>query len=342
MLELDPRKQEILDAVIEAYINDAEPVGSERLAQRLRRRASPATIRNEMAALEEMGFLSHPHTSAGRVPTDRGYRFYVDSLHADEPLSFHERQRVRRMLRPGEQWDRLPEDVARGLAAMTEYASLVTAPGVESQVFRHLHLIPLTDRQVLAVIVTDAGIFHGKTFATQDPLDAEALDRLSHALSSRLQGYALAEITPELLARFAHEVAWQQRIVEELIVWMRTYLPRLADRRVHVEGTANILKQPEFRDARDARSVLAALERTEVLEDLLRAAEGCDVWVTIGREHRYEELRGTSVIAAAYRLAGHAGGALGIVGPTRMKYAKVIALVRYLAGSLSDLLGEPS
>lgn len=342
MLDLDPRKQEILDAIIEAYIHDAEPVGSERLAQRLRLRASPATIRNEMAALEEMGYLSHPHTSAGRVPTDRGYRFYVDSLQQDEPLSPQERQRVLRVLHPGEERERLPEEVARALAAITEYASVVTSPGAENQVFKHLHLIPLTARQVLAVIVTDAGIFHGKTFAAQDPLDPEALDRLSRVVSQRLHGYALVEITGDLLARFVHEAAWQHRIVEELTDWLSDRLPRLGDRRVHIEGTANILKQPEFQDARSARPVLSALEREEVLDDLLRAAEGRDVWVTIGREHRHEELRGTTVIAAVYRLAGHRGGALGIVGPTRMKYAKVIALVRYLAGNLTELLGEPS
>ncbi len=340
MLDLDPRKQEILDAIIEAYIHDAEPVGSERLAQSLRLRASPATIRSEMAALEELGYLTHPHTSAGRVPTDRGYRFHVDSLRQEEQVSRQDRQRVRRVLHPGDERERIPEEVARALATISEYASVVTSPGMESQVFRHLHLIPLTTYQVLAVIVTDAGIIHGKTFTVEDPLDPEALDRLSRLVSQRLHGYALVEITGDLLARFVHEAAWQHRIVEELTNWLADRLPLLADRRVHIEGTANILRQPEFRDARSARPVFSALEREEVLNDLLLDAEGRDVWVTIGREHRYEELRGTSVVAAPYRLAGHSGGAIGIVGPTRMKYAKVIALVRYLAGSLSELLGE--
>lgn len=342
MFDLDLRKQEILEAVVEAYINEAEPVGSERLAQRLRLRASPATIRNEMAVLEEMGYLSHPHTSAGRVPTDRGYRVYVDSLRETEPLSAQERQRVRRAFRPGQERGQSSADVARALATVTEYASLVASPGVEKQVFQHLHLIPLTGQQVLAVVVTNAGVFHGKTFAVQGPVEPEALDRLSRVVSQRLQGYALAEITGDLLSRFVHEAAWQQRIVEELAAWLRHRLPRLADAQVHIEGAANILRQPEFRDARSARSVLSALEREEVLSDLLRATEGRDIWVTIGREHRYEELHGTSVVAAAYRLAGLPGGALGIVGPTRMKYAKVLALVRYLARNLSELLEEPS
>lgn len=342
MLDLDARKQEILDAIIDAYIHDAEPVGSERLAQRMHLRMSPATIRNEMATLEELGYLSHPHTSAGRVPTDRGYRFYVDSLQQNEPLSAQDRNRVRRVLHPGEQRERLPEEVARALATITEYASVVTSPGAENQVFKHLHLIPLTEHEVLAIIVTDVGVFHGKTFSTQDPLEPDALDRLSQLVSHRLHGYALTEISGELLSRFVHEAAWQHRIVEELAAWLRQRLPRLADRRIHIEGTANILKQPEFRDARSARPILSALEREEVLSDLLRATEGRDIWVTIGREHRYEELHGTAVVAAAYRLGGHPGGALGIVGPTRMKYAKVMALVRYLAVNLTELLGEPS
>lgn len=251
MLDLDARKQDILRAIITTYVHDAEPVGSERIAQHFHVRVSPATIRNEMAALEDLGYLSHPHTSAGRIPTDRGYRCYVDTLLPEEQLSPGERLRLRGVLVRHEAEEDLAEDVARTLAAVTEYASMVAPPALRESAFGHLHLV------------------------------------------------------------------------------------------VIVKGAANILKQPEFQDARAAQPVLSALEREEVLSDLLHGVEQREVSVTIGSEHRHEELRGTSVVAAPYR-AGDTGGALGIVGPTRMKYAKVISLVRYLALSLSEILGETS
>ncbi|HET6781676.1 MAG TPA: heat-inducible transcriptional repressor HrcA [bacterium] len=236
-MALDPRKQEILRAVIVAYIHTAEPVGSESIAQRLHLRVSPATVRIEMAAMEEMGYLSHPHTSAGRIPTDRGYRVYVDAMRPDTDLSARDRARIRRQFKGTvEEQGPVPEGIARTLATVTDYASVVAEPPPQMHVFRQ---------------------------------------------------------------------------------------------------TSNILKQPEFQDARAAQPVLSALERDEVVADLLGAVSARQVRITIGSEHRYEDLRGCSLIAAAYRIGEGAIGALGILGPTRMNYAKVISLVRYLTSELS-------
>ncbi|MDR7451243.1 MAG: heat-inducible transcriptional repressor HrcA [Armatimonadota bacterium] len=340
-MQLDARKREILRAVVQTYVSEAEPVGSERVAHRLRERLSPATVRNEMAALEELGVLTHPHTSAGRIPTDLGYRLYVEMLREDAPPSAQERTRLRRLLADREEREGFPGGVARALAAVTEHAALVSAPAPEHQRFKHLHFLPLGATEVMAVIVTDAGTIQGRTFDVREALEPEALDRLSRVISQRLQGYELHEITGGLLARMVDEAAWQQRILEQLLAWMRAVGPA-APRRVYIEGTANILRQPEFRDARAAEPVLAALEDDAVVADLLRSAPDRDVWVIIGREHRREELRGTSVIAAAYRVHGRAVGTLGIVGPTRMHYGRIISLVRYLAESVGELLTAPS
>ena len=342
MLDLDARKQEILKAVIHTYVHEAEPVGSERIAQRLRARVSAATIRNEMSALEELGFLMHPHTSAGRVPTDLGYRLYVDLLLREEQPSPPERTRLRRFLTEHEERERLAEAVAHALASVTEYASVVSAPAPERQLFKHLHFIPLSSTRVVAVIVTDAGMIQGRAFDVREPLEPETLDRLSRLVSHTLQGYPLQEITEDLLARLVDEAAGQQRILREILDWLQERLLAAADRRVYIEGAANILKQPEFQDARAAGPVLSALEDEDVVTDLLRATSEREVWVTIGSEHRHEELRGTSVVAAPYRMQGRPVGALGIVGPTRMQYGRAISLVRYLALSLSEILGESS
>ncbi len=342
MSELDPRKQEILRAVIHSHIETAEPVGSEALAHRGRLGVSSATIRNEMGALEAMGYLAQPHTSAGRIPTDRGYRVYVDSLLQEEQLSAGERLRLRRRLATALlERERVPVEVARALATVTNYASLVAQPHPEQLVFRHLHLIPLESTRVLAVIVTNAGVLRGQTLELQEPMDPEGLDRLSRTVSQRLEGVPLGEISDETLTRVVDKAAWQQRVVRQLTEWLLRQMPA-ADRRIYIEGTANILTQPEFRDARAARPVLEALEHEEVIAGLLEGAPDLPVWITIGSEHRVEDLRGCSVVAAAYRVGGQPIGALGIVGPTRMHYGRVISLVRFLADSLSDALADRS
>lgn len=242
MIALDPRKQEILRAVIATYIHTAEPVGSESVVQRLHLRVSPATVRNEMAALEEMGYLSHPHTSAGRIPTDRGYRVYVDAMLPYIDLSARERARVRRQFRETvEEQGPAPEGIALTLAIVTDYASVVAEPNPPMHFFRR---------------------------------------------------------------------------------------------------TSNILKQPEFQDARAAQPVISALERDDVVTDLLGAVSVRQVRITIGSEHRHQDLRGCSLIAAAYQIGDSAEGALGILGPTRMNYAKVISLVRYLASDLNSTLEQ--
>lgn len=340
MLNLDVRKQEILRAVIHTFVHEAEPVGSERVAQRLRHRVSAATVRNEMAALEELGYLSHPHTSAGRVPTDRGYRLYVDLLLREDELSPQERARLRGYLSPREDRGRIAELVARALALVTDYASLASAPAPEQQRVRGLHFIPLNSTQVMAVIVTEAGVVRGEAVEVRDAPEPEALDRLSRLVTQRLAGYTLPEITEELLARLLHEAAWQQRLLQEMLRWLRAHPAARADRRVYIEGTANILKQPEFQDARAARPLLSALEEETVVSELLEPGSDRDVWVTIGGEHRHEAFRGASVVAAPYRMGGRPAGAIGIVGPTRMRYGRAISLVRYLAGTLSDVLAE--
>lgn len=341
MVDLDARKQEILKVIIDAHIQTAEPVGSEALAHRARLGLSPATLRLEMAALEELGYLSHPHTSAGRVPTDRGYRFYVDSMEEEEEqLTPDEGTRLRRrLLSLTRETGRVVEEIARALASATDYASVVAPPRPDHRIFKHLHLIPVGSTQALVVIVTNAGVIEGKTLEFPEPLEPEELDRLSRIVSQRFDGYRLAEITDELLAETV-QAAWHLQIVRQLSRWLRSHLPVGGDPHVVIEGTANILKQPEFQDVRAARHVLLALEREDVIADLVREAPAREVWISIGSENRHEDLRGCSVVIAAYRVGEDAVGALGIVGPTRMKYGKVISLVRYLAKHMGDALGE--
>src|SRR3990172_2589312 len=229
---LDARKGRILAAIIQEYIHSAEPVASEVVVRRSGVEVSSATVRHEMAVLEEMGFLSQPHTSAGRIPTDRAYRFYVDAL-----LSAEERQRLRRQIHSlAEEAERLIQGAARALAEEVHYPSVIATVRPQEHLFRHLHFVPLDAHRVLGVIVTDAGIFEGQPVELPESVDPETLDRLSRGISARLEGLTLGEITRGRLEALVGEMARHQRLLEYVRRWFDREIRRAAAGHVIVEG----------------------------------------------------------------------------------------------------------
>jgi heat-inducible transcriptional repressor len=338
MESIQGRRSEILRIVIDDYIATAEPIGSEAVRDRHGLNVSSATVRNEMAALEEMGYLNQPHTSAGRVPTDRGYRVYVDSLVTEEPLGSAERSRLREMLFPRDEPRHAIARVAHALAAGTDYASVVEAPHLSDQIVRHLHLISLTPQRALIVVVTDAGVYEGKTVELEAATSPEDCDRLSQEISRRVAGWRLGDLTVRAMDRVIGEAALYRQVVTEVGRLVGDQIA--ASSRFHTEGQANILKQPEFRDARRAEPVLSALERHDVVTEILHDGGPSPVRITIGAEHRRGEMRDTSVVAATYYVGGRPAGELAIVGPTRMRYGRAISLVRFLADTLGEALGR--
>ncbi|SRR5579871_37725 len=340
MVELEGRRRQILRVVIDDYIVTAEPVGSEAARQRHGLDISSATVRSEMAALEELGYLQQPHHSAGRVPTDHGYRVYVDSLVTEEQVPPTERLRIRRTLTATE-FDEAVEQAARALAVITECASVATTPQLAQQVVRHLHLIPLGPRHAIAVIVTDAEVVEGKTVEFEQPITSEECDRLSQEISRRIAGRPLIDLTDRELATVIGQAAHHQRVLDQIGRLLRERFRRLPGR-VRTEGQANILKQPEFQDARRAQPVLSALEQVEAVTALLGedGSTSREVRVRIGSENVLGELRDCTVVTATYHVAGRAAGTIGVVGPTRMRYGRVIGLVRFLAESLGDTLEQ--
>jgi heat-inducible transcriptional repressor len=333
---LDDRKASILRAIVAEYIDTAQPVGSGHAARSSGMEVSPATVRNEMAALEDMGYLNQPHTSAGRVPTDRGYRVYVDSLVTEELLPAVEQTRLRETLFTQDEPQSAIAHVAHALAAGTEYASVVEAPHLQDQVIRHLHLIPLTPHRALIVVVTDAGVFEGKSVELASPTTADECDRLSQEISRRIAGWRLGDLTVRAMDQVIGEASLYRQVVTEVGRLVGDQITA----RIHTEGQANILKQPEFRDARRAEPVLSALERHDVVAELLHDGGTAPIRITIGAEHRREEVRDCSVVAATYYVGGRPAGELAIVGPTRMRYGRAISLVRFLADTLGEALGR--
>lgn len=339
MVDLDGRKREILKLIIDDYIASAEPVGSEVISTRHRLGVSSATVRNEMAILEDMGYLRQPHTSAGRVPTEQAYRFYVDSMITEEQVLPVERTQIRRTLFTGEPGHTI-QRAARTLASLTNFAAVVAPLAASEQRIRHLHLIPLSSTRALAVVVTEEGVFEGQIAEFPEPLGADDLDRLSQAITRRIAGRPLRDLTDATLDAAIGDAALFLRVVTEVERLARD--GRLyASTRVYTDGTANILKQPEFQDVRRAQPVLSALEREDIVVEIVRpGAPGERVKITIGRENPREEMKECSVVTASYYKDDRPSGVIGIVGPTRMRYSKMVSLVSFLADSLGEALGQ--
>lgn len=336
---LDERKGRILAAIIQEYIRSAEPVASDAVLRRADLGVSSATIRHEMAALEELGWLSQPHTSAGRVPTDRAYRFYVDSLLAEERLSPEERQRLRRQIHSlADEAERLIQGAARALAEEVQYPSVVATVRPQEQVFRHLHFISRDAHRVQGLIVTDTGVFEGQPVDLPEAVDPESLDRLSRWISGALEGLTLAEITRERLEAVVGQAAYSHRLYDYLRRWIEREVRRAAAGRVLVEGTSHLLAQPEFRQVEIISSVLSTLDQTDALAELLRPVPGRSAWVTIGSEFPWAAMHECSLVAASYSVGGRTMGTLAILGPRRMRYERTLPVVRFLAQNLSEEL----
>lgn len=339
MLKLDARRRILLRTVVEEHVRTAEPVGSEHAALRGRLQVSPATIRSALASMEELGLLTHPHTSAGRIPTDRGYRVYVDMLPKAEPVSSSARQKIRNRLgdpvgEPGE----VVNEAARALASMTGYASVVVAPDLQEQVFSSLHLVPMDARRALAVIATDSGALQGRLIELPEGVALDDLEHLSRAITQRLRGSRVGDLTHQRLEQVLGEASQQHIWIEEVKAWLWRGLARGIRPRIRVAGARYLLAQPEFKSPDRATRVFEALEDESVLEGVLSAVPEEGVWIVIGGENPQEQLRSCSLVMAKYRAGDRPGGAVGILGPTRMRYRSAVTAVRCVAESLSEVI----
>lgn len=326
----------MLRAVVEEHIRSAEPVGSEHAALLEELRCSSATIRGVMAALEDEGLLTHPHTSAGRIPTDLGYRVYVDMLLDAEPLPVGERQAIRRRLESsgGDVAD-LAEQAARTLSSLTRYASVVAALGIHHQTFRSLHLLAQGPGRAVAVITTSGGVLQGRLIDLPISVSDADLDQISRVITRTLRGVPIADLTQERLEKAIGDATRHHQLVEAIRAWLRRDLARGSRLQYRVEGRRHLLQEPEFQRPEAATPVLSALEEDSMLAMALAAAPSEGVWISIGSENRLAELRACSVVSATYSAGG---GAVAIVGPTRMRYRRAVAAVRYVADRLSESL----
>ncbi len=333
--ELGERQRELLRAVIREYIATAEPVASAALVRRYGFGVSSATVRNELALLEELGLLTHPHTSAGRVPTDLGYRYFIESLmprpgiQADEQLTVsHQFQQARSN---SAEWLRL---AASTLARLTSEASIVTPPTTTRSYLKHVEAVPINEHRVLLVAVLDGGGVRQQLVELPEPVSTEHLRRFSARLTAELAEKDVTAVS----AAVAGEAGGDQHLVATLARLLEEYDAGRA-RDVYYDGIQNILVQPEFVESESVRDMLRLLEDRTQLADILPHELGADeVTVAIGSEHRVAPLRGFSLVFGRYGTGGDVIGYVGVVGPTRMDYARSIGAVRYVGSLMSGLV----
>jgi len=338
MQELAFRSRRILYAAVTEYIATGEPVGSRKLARRYGLEVSPATIRNELADLEEAGYLAQPHTSAGRIPTDRGFRTFVDALvrvrevhPGDRSVLFERLSR----LTPGV--DDLPRETGRLLSLLTGAASVVHSPPATEQHVAQLRWMRFRPGQLLAVVVTRSGAVENRVVAVEREPDAQELERLHNYLET-LTGHSTLS---ELRATVAHAAETERSSLAERASAMveATVSAGSASREVLIEGQQRLLGQPDFASVDKMRGVLSALgERERLLELLDRTLAAGGVQVLIGSEAQLSDARDLSVISATFSHGGSSTGTLALIGPTRIDYKKVVPLVSCAANLLTDLL----
>lgn len=338
---LDKRKAYILATVVYEYIATAEPVGSNTLTQKYNLGVSSATIRNEMAELEADGYLVQPHTSSGRVPSDAGYRTYVDDLMVPEKLTGEDQKRIRDEFREaGRKLDDVIESTTRLLGQLSKSLAITVAPPRDSQTFRHIQLIWLSARTGLAVVVTSVGVASQSVFEFKNDVEPDALTRLSNYLNAKLGGKTLRDIASLDVAAISRGQGIPEEVITAAVEAFAT-ASSSEDPAVSSAGAQNLLDQPEFHDLRKLRSILRIIEEQRNLYDLLidsTHAEG--PLVKIGHELGSEEITECSLVTVPYRFGEGMVGVLAILGPRRMPYGRLLALASMTAQSLNAHLAN--
>ncbi len=335
---MDERKTRILEAIVKDYIESAEPVGSRTLARKHDLGVSPATIRNEMADLEMLGYLEHIHTSSGRIPSSKGYRFYVDDLLPPRPLGAREKALIDKWYRAKvKAIDEVFKETARIISRVTGNVSMVLAPQMNKAAFRCLQFLPLDDYRAIAVLMTDAGFVENRIVPLPDGASFEDFQRMARVINDTLAGVTLDALPPGSLKKIRAEIG-DEEIYQAAIEIINRSLDNEKKERLYLGGTGEMLSQPEFRDVERVKEILLMLEEEELMRDILHAHVGNGLTVSIGQENDYKGAKDLSIITATYRLGGELIGTIAVMGPTRMEYEKAMALLDYMNGHLSEVV----
>lgn len=339
---LNDRERTILRRVVYNFIQTAVPVGSRYISKHFETNLSPATIRNVMADLEELGYLSHPHTSAGRVPTDLGYRYYVDYLMEVEKLTAEQKNKIDQELENPVDPSDLLREASKLLGKISKQLSIVSSPHISSSVLDKIELITLSSTKLLVVMSIRSGLVKTLMLEVRADIPRDSLEQINRMLNERLVGLSLQQIRDTFVERVRDIQGERTGLIRLFIDSVDQLFDDAKDReKVHISGTQHIVSQPEFGDPKNFRSVIELIENEDIIVHLLQKHEGSDkdIVITIGSENEESKVREYSMMTATYDLEG-ATGRIGIIGPKRMNYSKVIPLVDYVAKRIARLLAS--
>ncbi|MEL1133976.1 heat-inducible transcriptional repressor HrcA [Desulfitobacterium sp. THU1] len=339
-MQMDERKKKILRAIVQDYVNTAEPVGSRTIARKFDLGISPATIRNEMSDIEDLGLIEQPHTSSGRIPSDAGYRYYVDCLMEKTKVSEDEKEVIER-----ETTQRIAEiqsvisHSSKLLSELTHLTSIVVGPDKGNSAFSQMHFLPYQSGKAIMVVVKENGVVENQIVEIGENVTAEELQRIANLFNHKMRGHSMTEVKRDFLHEIYNELSRQRYLIDhalELLTAILDNKPQESNK-VYLGGTLNMLNQPEFQDVEKIKNLFQVFEEGDQIKQFLRPKlEG--ITVTIGGENIMKELKDCSVITGTYCVEGEPLGTIGLIGPTRMDYGKSMAMVEYMTRTLTELL----
>lgn len=337
-MELDQRKFQILRAIIDEYILSAAPVGSKAIRQSAELNWSPATIRNEMADLEALGYLAQPHTSAGRIPSDKAYRLYVDQMLKRAELDNNEKKLLNSYYRNRiDGIESVLRSTAQALSEITHYTAVVMMPDMAVNRLRHLQLVPLSEGKALAVVVTDAGVARDAVIDIPTDMTPDELENLSRTITQRCYNCRMTTVAERLTDEIARELHLRGDFLKTLLARVDES-SQSGTSMVELSGARNMLRYPEYNDVNKAKTFLATVEQRDAIYQMLKKASTMEFTITIGSENEQEGLQDCSVVTATYRVNDAPFGTFGIIGPTRMDYNRVINVLQGVQQNLASIL----
>lgn len=338
---LPPRRQKILAAIVEQYIETGEPVGSKALISHAGLDVSSATIRNEMAELTALGFITQPHTSAGRIPTQAGYRYYVDNLMQPEELGENDRRRIEAGLdyRSGDP-EQLLATAGEALVDFTNFAAISTTPSDEHAFIKNIEMVPVSGKMAMIVLLTSTGILKSKACRTDVPITADLQSAFAEIVRQNFFGIPLTDVNTVMIQTLVAGLGAKALSMSPLLVTIADLVEAASVSEINLSGQSNLLGYKEYND--NAGQLLDFLHREEPLSMLVSSSADNDsgIEIRIGSENRYKELENSSMIISKYKIGDNATGAIGIIGPTRMNYSKLIPSLKYLTDIVSRLLSD--
>ncbi|MGN0333853.1 MAG: heat-inducible transcriptional repressor HrcA [Lachnospiraceae bacterium] len=336
---LSERKLKILHAIIKNYLETGEPVGSRTISKYTDLNLSSATIRNEMADLEELGYIIQPHTSAGRIPSDKGYRLYVDMLMDEKEQELMEKEE--QMLQKADKMEHLLKQAAKVLANNTNYATMVSTPMSNSNKIKFIQLTMVDDEQLIAVIVLGGNVIKNKIIHVEEPLSNENLLKLNMLLNTTLNGMAIEEINLGLIARLKEQAGIHSVVIGNVLDAVADAIQVDEDMQIYTSGATNIFKYPELSDKQSAQEIISAFEEkqqlTELVTQTLSREDNTGIQVYIGDETPVQMMKDCSVVTATYELGDGMKGTIGIIGPKRMDYEHVLKSMKRLQNELDEM-----